>query len=131
MHELVRATRIKPLGPSCSLSESSFRLRGKFAGEFVNHVSATDLKGRKGWRELLDLALKRRVDIILVWKLDRAFRSVHDASTTLRDLKQWGVGTAQGTHRLTTPLNVMRSADVRALFPRGCPQRTASVVSII
>ena len=62
------------------------------AGEYVDQASATDLKGRTAWRDLLDLASKRRVDALLVWKLDRAFRSVLDASTTLQNLKRWGVG---------------------------------------
>src|SRR5262249_2860066 len=43
------------------------------AGEFVDQASATDLRGRRAWRALLDLASKRRIDVILVWKLDRAF----------------------------------------------------------
>jgi len=51
----------------------------------VDHAlvtSATDLRGRVAWRELLDQAANRRADVILVWKLDRAFRSVaHMAAT--------------------------------------------------
>jgi len=62
------------------------------AGEFVDKASATDLRGRVAWRRLLDAASKRKVDAVLVWKLDRAFRSVLDASTTLQDLRRWGVG---------------------------------------
>jgi DNA invertase Pin-like site-specific DNA recombinase len=62
------------------------------AREFVDHASATDLRGRTAWRRLLDEAAKRKVDAILCWKLDRAFRSVAHASTTLQDLKRWGVG---------------------------------------
>jgi len=53
------------------------------AGEFVEHASATDLRGRTAWRELLDRASKRRADLILVWRIGRAFRSVLDAATTL------------------------------------------------
>lgn len=44
------------------------------------------------WRPLLDDASKRRMDLILVWRLDRAFRSVLDASTTLERLRGWNVG---------------------------------------
>src|ERR1700737_2945333 len=62
------------------------------AREFVDHASATALRGRTAWRRLLDEAAKRKVDAILCWKLDRAFRSVAHASTTLQDLKRWGVG---------------------------------------
>src|SRR5579864_4118462 len=62
------------------------------AGEFVDHASATDLRGRTAWRDLLDRAARRRVDLILVWKLDRAFRSVAHMATTVADLRRWGVG---------------------------------------
>jgi len=60
--------------------------------EYVDHVSATDFARRKSWRKLLDDASKRRLDLILVWRLDRAFRSVLDAATTLERLRAWGVG---------------------------------------
>ncbi len=62
------------------------------AGEFTDHASATDLRGRTAWRELLDLAAKRHVDVFLVWKLDRAFRSVAHMATTIEQLRRWGVG---------------------------------------
>jgi DNA invertase Pin-like site-specific DNA recombinase len=62
------------------------------AGEFVDQASATDLRGRRAWRTLLDLASKRRIDVILVWKLDRAFRSVLDAANTVDQLRRWGCG---------------------------------------
>lgn len=62
------------------------------AGEFVDHASALDLRGRTAWRDLLDLASKRRIDCLLVWKLDRAFRSVSHATSTLESLRRWGVG---------------------------------------
>src|SRR6516162_1835486 len=62
------------------------------AGEFVDRASATDLRGRRAWRRLLDDAAKRRIDVILVWKLDRAFRSVLDAATITDQLRRWGCG---------------------------------------
>lgn len=60
-------------------------------GEFVDHASATDFRGRTAWRNLLAHASRRKIDLILVWKLDRAFRSVAHASTTLEQLRCWGV----------------------------------------
>ncbi len=60
--------------------------------EYADEASAADLRGRKAWRQLLGDAAKRRVDLILVWKLDRGFRSVRDAANTLADLRHWGVG---------------------------------------
>ncbi len=62
------------------------------AGEFVDRASAADLRGRAEWRRLLDLASRRRFEAILVWKLDRAFRSVADAVNTLERLRGWGIG---------------------------------------
>lgn len=60
--------------------------------EYTDQVSATDLAHRTGWRELLADASKRKFDLLLVWRMDRAFRSVLDAATTLERLRTWGVG---------------------------------------
>jgi DNA invertase Pin-like site-specific DNA recombinase len=61
-------------------------------GTFVDQAGADDLRGRRAWRQLLTLASKRQVDLIVVWKLDRAFRSVVDGATTLQALRQCGCG---------------------------------------
>ena len=55
--------------------------------EYVDHASATDLVGRTAWRDFLDDASKRRIDLLLVWRMDRAFRSVLDAANTLERLR--------------------------------------------
>ncbi len=60
--------------------------------EYVDHAPATDLGHRTSWRQLLDDASKRKFDLLLVWRMDRAFRSVLDAATTLERLRTWGVG---------------------------------------
>ena len=60
--------------------------------EYVDQAPATDLLHRTAWRELLEDASKRRLDLLLVWRMDRAFRSVLDAATTLERLRTWGVG---------------------------------------
>jgi DNA invertase Pin-like site-specific DNA recombinase len=62
------------------------------ADEFTDRAPATDLRARTAWRELLDHAARRHVDLVLVWRIDRAFRSVLDAATTLERLRAWGVG---------------------------------------
>lgn len=64
----------------------------EMAGEYVDQASATDLRRRTAWRDLLDQASKRKVDLVLVWRIDRAFRSVLDAANTLERLRGWGVG---------------------------------------
>jgi len=60
--------------------------------EYKDYVPATDLTHRVQWKNLLDDASKKRFDLILVWRMDRAFRSVLDAATTLERLRAWGVG---------------------------------------
>jgi len=60
--------------------------------EYADQAPATDLAHRTAWRQLLEGASKRRFDLLLVWRMDRAFRSVLDAATTLERLRSWGVG---------------------------------------
>ncbi len=60
--------------------------------EYVDQAPATDLARRTAWRALLDQAGRRKVDLVLVWRVDRAFRSVLDAANTLERLRGWGVG---------------------------------------
>lgn len=60
--------------------------------EYVDRAPATDLGHRTSWRKLLEDASRRKLDLIVVWRMDRAFRSVLDAATTLERLRVWGVG---------------------------------------
>jgi len=60
--------------------------------EYVDTASATDLKHRTAWQRLLDDARHRKIDVVIVWRMDRAFRSVLHAAQTLEALKGWGVG---------------------------------------
>src|SRR5207302_3995875 len=62
------------------------------AGTWTDEASAVDLKHRTGWKALLEAASKRKIDLILVHRLDRAFRSVSHAVTTLEQLRRWRVG---------------------------------------
>lgn len=59
--------------------------------EYVDVASATDLGHRVEWRKLLDDAAKRRFDAVLVFKLDRAFRSVKHMHDTLAVWEPLGV----------------------------------------
>jgi hypothetical protein len=54
------------------------------AGAFGDHAGADQLRGREEWRRLLDLARARQVDPVVVWKPDRAFRSVLDGASALQ-----------------------------------------------
>jgi len=62
------------------------------AAEHVDHAAAIDLRGRAAWRRLLEDAARGRVDLILVWKLDRAFRSVAHMAQSVEQLRRWRVG---------------------------------------
>ena len=59
---------------------------------YEDRASGTDLPRRVAWRELLKDASRRRFDVLLVFRMDRAFRSVLDAASTLERLRSWGVG---------------------------------------
>ena len=58
----------------------------EITGEYVDKASAADLRGRVRWRELIDRRL-RGVDVLVVFRLDRAFRSVAHLHKTLEDLE--------------------------------------------
>jgi hypothetical protein len=52
-------------------------------GEYVDHAGASDFVGRTQWARLLEDVRRRRVDLVAVWKLDRAFRSAIECLSTL------------------------------------------------
>lgn len=74
--------------------------------EYVDQASANDLGRRTQWRCLLDDAAKRKFDAVLVFKLDRAFRSVKHMHDTLAVWDPLGVGflSAQEGFDTTTAL---------------------------
>ena len=59
--------------------------------EYVDTASARDLAHRTAWRELLDDCAKRKCKVVVVFKLDRAFRSVKDMHDTLAVWELLGV----------------------------------------
>jgi putative DNA-invertase from lambdoid prophage Rac len=65
--------------------------RGWTAIEYIDKASASDLAGRKAWTRLMQDARRRRIDHLLVWKLDRAFRSTRKCLNTLQELEHRGV----------------------------------------
>lgn len=58
---------------------------------YVDRASAVDIAHRDSWRNLLDDANKRKFKTVLVFKLDRAFRSVKDLHDTLSTWEIVGV----------------------------------------
>ena len=51
--------------------------------EYKDHAPGNDLAHRVKWRDLLDDAAKKKFTMVLVFKLDRAFRSVKHMHDTL------------------------------------------------
>ena len=75
-------------------------------GEWVDLASAADLRGRKAWRDLMEQVRKGGIDVLVVVKLDRAFRSSKDTYDSLAYLDSHKVGfvaTTQLTMDTTTP----------------------------
>ncbi len=63
----------------------------EIAAEYVDHAPANDQAHRVRWRDLLDDAAKRKFSVVLVFKLDRAFRSVKHMHDTLAAWELVGV----------------------------------------
>ena len=59
--------------------------------EYIDQAPANDLLHRKQWRQLLDDAARRKFSVVLVFKLDRAFRSVKHMHDTLAAWELVGV----------------------------------------
>lgn len=93
------STRDKDQDPELQLDamRDYVRARGWGSVEYVDTAAAGDLAHRMAWARLLADVAQRRVDRVLVWKLDRAFRSTLHALATLRDLEHAGVGFASLT----------------------------------
>ena len=108
------STRDKDQDPELQLEplRAYVAARGWQPIEYVDQAPAGDLAHRLAWRRLLEDAARRRVDLVLVWKLDRAFRSTLDALDTLRRLEHAGVGFAS----LTQPELDTTSATGRLVF---------------
>ena len=70
--------------------------------EYVDQASATDLRGRVAWRELLEHARRGGFDLVLVVKLDRAFRSAKDTYDNLAYLDNHNIGFVAATQPIDT-----------------------------
>jgi DNA invertase Pin-like site-specific DNA recombinase len=69
---------------------------------YIDFASAADMAGRSAWARLTADARQRRIDIVLVWKLDRAFRSTLHCLRTLETWQRLGVGFACLTQNVDT-----------------------------
>ena len=70
--------------------------------EYVDQASANDFRGRTAWRELVAHVQKGGLDLVLVTKLDRAFRSAKDTYDNLAYLEQHNVGFIAATQPIDT-----------------------------
>lgn len=98
------STRDKDQNPQVQLGplRDYAHARGWTAAEYVDQAQAADLTRRTAWRQLLEDARRRRIDHILVWKLDRAFRSVLHCLSTLQTWQEQGVSFACLTQDIDT-----------------------------
>jgi site-specific DNA recombinase len=77
----------------------------------VTHKLSDDaLQGRNpnrpSYQRLLQLAIDGRVNVIIVWKLDRFFRSLKEASTTQELLQELGVNLVSVTEPFDTTTSI-------------------------
>lgn len=70
--------------------------------EYVDQASATNLRDRTAWRGFLEHVRKGGIDLVLVTKLDRAFRSAKDTYDNLAYLDQHKVGFIATTQPIDT-----------------------------
>jgi len=59
--------------------------------EYIDTASALDIAHRTAWRGMLDDAAKKKFSVVLVFKLDRAFRSVKHLHDTLSTWEALGI----------------------------------------
>ena len=74
----------------------------QISAEYVDQASATNLRDRTGWRDLMAHVRKGGLDIVLVTKLDRAFRSSKDTYDNLAYLDQHKIGFIATTQPIDT-----------------------------
>jgi DNA invertase Pin-like site-specific DNA recombinase len=104
------STRDKNQDPEVQLvpmREYAARRQWEVVGEYVDYARAADFTRRLRWRQLLMDTRHRRVDLVAVWKLDRAWRSTIDCLNTLKDWEARGVGfvcVSQPELDTTTPI---------------------------
>jgi DNA invertase Pin-like site-specific DNA recombinase len=98
------STRDKDQDPEVQLAplRDHAAARGWQVTEYVDHASAADMAGRTGWAQLVEDARRRRIDLVVVWKLDRAFRSTLHCLRTLEGWEHQGVGFACLTQPIDT-----------------------------
>jgi len=70
--------------------------------EYVDQAAAGDLRGRTAWRQMVTDVRQRPFDLLLVTKVDRAFRSPKDTYDTLAFLSDHNSGFVATTQPIDT-----------------------------
>lgn len=89
----------KSLGNQLDQMKSYIKSRNWLHVKQVEEI-ASGAKTRPKRQELLKMARRREIDVIVVWKLDRWGRSVSDVTSTLNELQELGVGFVSITEAL-------------------------------
>ena len=89
-------TQLMPMRDSCAAQG------WEVTREYVDQAPANDLAHRLQWRQLLDDAAQRKFGVVLVFKLDRAFRSVKHMHDTLAAWEVVGVAFRSITDQFDT-----------------------------
>ena len=74
-----------------ALREFCSKAGWEIAGEYVDYARAKDFKRRVRWQQLLKDANQYNFKVVLVFRLDRAFRSVRECTNIIQDWFDRGV----------------------------------------
>lgn len=72
------------------LREYAKRRNFEIIGEFIDFASGTS-EERKQYKQMMEAAKKRKIDIVLVWRYDRFARSTQALVNALKEFKNLGI----------------------------------------
>ncbi len=75
-----------------ALREFCKKAEWEIVAEYVDRARAKDFQRRLSWQQLCDDARHRNFKAVMVFRLDRAFRSVRECSNTVQDWLDCGIG---------------------------------------
>lgn len=72
------------------LREYAQRRNFEIVGEFIDFASGTS-EERKHYKQMMEAAKKRKIDLVLVWRYDRFARSTQALVNALKEFKNLGI----------------------------------------
>lgn len=72
------------------MREYAKRRNFEIIGEFIDYASATS-EERKQYKQMMEVAKKRKLDVVLVWRYDRFARSTQALVNALKEFKNLGI----------------------------------------